>query len=168
MYTSLAAVSAPPGGVKQRSMSVVSTVSESHELFSRGLRFKLQEDLSRDAAQLSSKVTALRHGHVATTGKVLDKLIEDSRNPVPEAMLDEQDSLEERCANELDAIGRFLMAVVSQWKKYDIFFCLCKTAELMTVVGRMKSTTKRKRISMPFADFKTSWPGPMRKIPTAD
>jgi hypothetical protein len=91
--------------------------TDSPELHSRGLRFKIQEELSRDAVQLSSKITSLKHGSVTTMGKLLDKLIENSRNPVPESMLDEQDRVEEICANELDTVGRFLMVVMTQWKK---------------------------------------------------
>lgn len=93
------------------------SISESSDAMSRSMRFKLAEDLSRDAVQFSSRVTALRHGHVAASGKILDKLIDNSRKPVPESMLDEQDRLEEKCANELETIGKFTMFVVMQWKK---------------------------------------------------
>jgi hypothetical protein len=91
--------------------------SENSESMSRSTRFKLAEDLSRDAVQFSSRVTALRHGHVAASGKILDKLIDNSRKPVPDSMLDEQDRLEEKCANELETVGKFTMLVVMQWKK---------------------------------------------------
>lgn len=99
------------------SSSSDSTSSDSSEPMSRSARFKLAEELSRDAAQFSSRVTSLRHGHVAASGKVLDKLIDNSRMPVPDPMLDEQDRLEEKCANDLEAIGKFTMLVVMQWKK---------------------------------------------------
>lgn len=120
VYTSATAINIiNSDSLKPRSLSITTPPpSESPDLFSRGLRFKLHEDLSRDAAQLSSRVTTLRHGHVATTGRLLDKLIDDSRKPVPDAMLDEQDRLEEKCANELDSVGKFLMATVTQWKKW--------------------------------------------------
>ncbi|KDR83400.1 hypothetical protein GALMADRAFT_56704 [Galerina marginata CBS 339.88] len=87
--------------------------------FSRSARFKLAELLSRDAAQFSGKVTSLKHGKVTSAGKALDRLIDHSRRPVPEDLLDEQDRLEEKCINELDNIGKFTMALVMQWRKAD-------------------------------------------------
>lgn len=85
--------------------------------FSRGARFKLAEILSRDAAQFSGRVTALRHGKVAAAGKALDKLIDHSRKPVPEELLDEQDRLEEKSIGEMENISKFIMNMVMQWRK---------------------------------------------------
>ncbi|CAA7260213.1 unnamed protein product [Cyclocybe aegerita] len=87
--------------------------------FSRSARFKLAELLSRDAAQFSGRVTALKHGTVTAAGKALDKLIDHSRRPVPEELLDEQDRFEEKCINELETIGKFTMSLVMQWRKAD-------------------------------------------------
>jgi hypothetical protein len=86
--------------------------------FSRGVRFKIAEHLSRDAAQFSSRVTALRHGGIAAASKALDKLIDNSRKPVPDILLDEQDRLEEGAINEMENLGKFVMHVVMQWRKY--------------------------------------------------
>ncbi|KAF5369942.1 hypothetical protein D9758_001296 [Tetrapyrgos nigripes] len=98
--------------------SVSSEASINSPGFSRSTRFKLAELLSRDAASFGSRVTLLRHGPVAASGKVLDKLIDSSRKPVPEELLDEQDKVEERC-NEMEAIGKFAMNAVMQWRKAD-------------------------------------------------
>ncbi len=85
--------------------------------FSRTARYQLAETLSKDAAQFASRVTLLRHGPVASSGKALDKLIDDSRSPVPDPLLDEQDRIEDSCSNELESIGKFTMSVVMQWKR---------------------------------------------------
>ena len=98
--------------------SVASDLSVTSPAFSRSARFKLAEILSRDAAQFSGRVTSLRHGKVAAAGKALDRLIDQSRKPVPEELLDEQDRLEEKCIGELENIGKFTLALVMQWRKY--------------------------------------------------
>ncbi|KAI6047096.1 hypothetical protein EDC04DRAFT_2886920 [Pisolithus marmoratus] len=87
--------------------------------FSRSARFKLAEILSRDAAQIAGKISSLRHGRIASAGKALDKLIENSRKPVPEEFLDEQDKLEEKGINDMEDVGKFVMSVVTQWRKAD-------------------------------------------------
>ncbi|KAF7776341.1 hypothetical protein Agabi119p4_4734 [Agaricus bisporus var. burnettii] len=87
--------------------------------YSRSARFKLAELLSRDAAHFGSRVTTLRHGSIASAGKALDKLIDISRSPVPEELLDEQDRIEEKGINELEQIGKFAMSLVMQWRKAD-------------------------------------------------
>lgn len=98
-----------------------STLSDSRTIskLSRVTRFKQVELLSRDAAQFASRITALRHGRITAAGKVLDKLIDSSRKPVPEELLDEQDRLEERGIAEMEDVGRFAMDVVMQWRKSD-------------------------------------------------
>ncbi|KAF8974636.1 hypothetical protein BDZ97DRAFT_39997 [Flammula alnicola] len=87
--------------------------------FSRSARFRLAELLSRDAAQFSGRVTSLKHGKVMAAGKALDRLIDQSRKPVPEDLLDEQDRLEEKCITEMENIGKFTMNLVMQWRKAD-------------------------------------------------
>jgi hypothetical protein len=62
-------------------------------------------------------VTGLKHGTVNAAGKALDRLIDHSRKPVPDELLDEQDRLEEKCIHELEAIGKFTMSLVMQWRK---------------------------------------------------
>ncbi|KAI6034072.1 hypothetical protein BKA83DRAFT_4184535 [Pisolithus microcarpus] len=74
--------------------------------FSRSARFKLAEILSRT-------------GGIASAGKALDNLIENSRKPVPEELLDEQDKLEEKGISDMEDVGKFIMSVVTQWRKAD-------------------------------------------------
>lgn len=85
--------------------------------FSRSTRFRLAEMLSRDAAQFTGRVTSLRHGKVTAAGKALDKLIDQSRKPVPDELLDEQDRLEEKCISEMENVSKFAMNLVVQWRK---------------------------------------------------
>ncbi|CCL99169.1 uncharacterized protein FIBRA_01184 [Fibroporia radiculosa] len=112
-------------GLKRRNsvVSIASMASDSSALstpgFSRSSRFKLAEQLSRDAAQFASRVSSLRHSKISSAGKILDKLIDHSRRPVPDELLDEQDKLENKGINELEDIGKFIMSVVMQWKKAD-------------------------------------------------
>ncbi|KAG2152901.1 hypothetical protein DEU56DRAFT_970422 [Suillus clintonianus] len=87
--------------------------------FSRSARFKLAELLSRDSAQFAGRVSSLRHGKIAAAGKALDKLIDNSRRAVPEELLDEQDKLEDKGINEMEHIGKFVMNLVTQWRKAD-------------------------------------------------
>ncbi|TFK55868.1 hypothetical protein OE88DRAFT_1804656 [Heliocybe sulcata] len=103
------------------SMTSVHSDSSSPGLlsFSRGVRFKQGEILSRDAAQLISRLTTLRHGKIAAAGKALDKLIDTSRRAVPDELLDEQDRLEAKGITEVENLGKFTMGVVVQWKKAD-------------------------------------------------
>lgn len=88
---------------------------------SRSLRFKLAEILSRDAAQYASRIINLRHNKVTAAAKVLDRLIDISRKPVPEPILDEQDRIEDICGAELENVGKFAMTVVMQWKKLFLY-----------------------------------------------
>lgn len=98
-------------------ISVASDTSVSSAAFSRSARFKLAELLSRDAAHFAARVSTLRHGKIAPAGKALDKLIENSRKPVPDELLDEQDRLEEKGITDLEHIGKFVMNVIMQWRK---------------------------------------------------
>jgi hypothetical protein len=86
--------------------------------FSRSTRYKLAELLSHDAALFSGRLTTLNHGKVMAAGKTLDKLIDASRKPVPDEILDEQDRLEDKAIKELETIGKFALTVVMQWKRY--------------------------------------------------
>lgn len=89
--------------------------------FSRNARFKQAEALSREAAQFAGRISSLRHGKIAAAGKALDTLIDNSRKPVPDEILDEQDKLEEQGINGMEHVGRFIMSVVTQWRKYSRF-----------------------------------------------
>ncbi|KAH9853826.1 hypothetical protein C2E23DRAFT_727502 [Lenzites betulinus] len=110
----------------RRRNSTVSMASEASSAsmagYSRGARFKLSESLSREAAQFASRVSSLRHTKIALAGKALDKLIDESRKPVPDELLDEQDKLENEGITELEDIGKFVMQMVMQWKKADEFY----------------------------------------------
>ena len=101
--------------------SVASVASASSDTtaanMSRAARFKLAEVLSKDAAVLSTRISSLRHGKISATGKALDKLIDESRKPVPDIILDEQDRLENKGITEMEDLGQFVMNVVMQWKK---------------------------------------------------
>jgi hypothetical protein len=101
--------------------SVASVASASSDTaaanMSRAARFKLTEVLSKDAAILSTRISSLRHGKISAAGKALDKLIDESRKPVPDIILDEQDRLESRGITEMEGLGQFVMNVVMQWKK---------------------------------------------------
>lgn len=118
-----------PGRKRRNSVtSMMSVASESSyaptPAFSRSTRFKVAESLSHDAAHFSSRISSLRHTKIAGAGKVLDKLIDQSRRPVPDELLDEQDKLENRGINELEDLGKFVMHVIVQWKKC-LFPCYC-------------------------------------------
>ncbi|KAI0721923.1 hypothetical protein C8T65DRAFT_629665 [Cerioporus squamosus] len=115
-----------PERTPKRRGSIVSMTSESSRAsipgFSRGARFKLAEALSQEAAQFASRTSSLRHTRIALAGKALDKLIDDSRKPVPDELLDEQDKLENEGITEMEDIGKFVMQMVMQWKKADEFY----------------------------------------------
>ncbi|KAH9894215.1 hypothetical protein C8Q73DRAFT_694913 [Cubamyces lactineus] len=116
----------PGDSIPTRRNSVVSMASETSSAslagFSRGARFKLAEMLSREAAQFASRVSSLRHTKIALAGKALDKLIDDSRKPVPDELLDEQDRLENEGITEMEDVGKFVMQMVMQWKKADEYY----------------------------------------------
>lgn len=110
----------------KRKSSMVSLASSTSEsilpslALSRRDRFKLAERLSREAAYYSSRVSTLKHNKINAAGKALDSLIDASRKPVPDELLDEQDKLEDEGINNLQDIGKFIMSVVMQWKKYHL------------------------------------------------
>ncbi|KAK0468121.1 uncharacterized protein EV420DRAFT_1502983 [Desarmillaria tabescens] len=99
--------------------SIASENALSSPGFSRSVRFTQAEALSRDSAQFAGRVTALRHGNISAAGKILDKMIDHSRKPVPDQLLDEQDRLEEMGITQMEDIGKFVMKVVMQWRKAD-------------------------------------------------
>jgi hypothetical protein len=137
---------APQPSLRRRSstVSLASAASDSAIPslgISRSERFRLAELLSRDAAQFASRASSLRHSKIAAAGKALDKLIDESRKPVPDELLDEQDKLEDKGINEMEDIGKFVMNVVMQWKRY---FNLpkYKIVTLTTISGRMRFTSR--------------------------
>ena len=88
--------------------------------FSKTRRFRIAEQLMKDAASFTSRITTLRHNHVAPSARILDQIIDNSHSPVPETMLDEQDLVEDSCVKELESVGKFTMSLVMQWKKLVI------------------------------------------------
>ncbi|KAI1792964.1 hypothetical protein LXA43DRAFT_301235 [Ganoderma leucocontextum] len=130
VYESLEADDSSPGEhTPKRRGSMVSMMSVASETslasipgYSRGARYKLAESLSQEAARFASQTSSLRHTKIAGAGKALDKLIDDSRNPVPDELLDEQDKLENEGITEMEDVGKFLMQMVLQWKKADEFY----------------------------------------------
>ena len=111
--------------------------------FSRSARFKQAEALSREAAQFAGRISSLRHGKIAAAGKALDRLIDNSKKPVPDEILDEQDKLEEQGINEMEHVGRFIMSVVTQWRKYGGFSLSTCLKHPHIYVGLMNFTWKR-------------------------
>ncbi|KAF8592354.1 hypothetical protein K439DRAFT_1400097 [Ramaria rubella] len=125
-YTSPSPSPRPSSSLSMRRDSAASlasvssdTSSTSPSVFSRSTRYKLAEILSHDAALFSGRLTALNHSKVMTAGKTLDRLIDISRKPVPDTILDEQDRLEDKAIKEIETIGKFAMTVVMQWKRAD-------------------------------------------------
>lgn len=115
---------APAPALSRRSSatSLASETSSSYPSgFSRSARFKQAEALSREAAQFAGRISSLRHGKITAAGKALDKLIDSSKKPIPDELLDEQDKLEEQGISEMENVGRFTMGVVTQWRKYSHF-----------------------------------------------
>lgn len=125
------------------SASVHSEASISAPAFSRSTRFKLAENLAREAAAFSARISTLRHGSIASAGKVLDKLIEQSRKPVPEELLDEQDKLEEKGIADLENVGSFAMNVVMQWRKYVLIPATLVASSHYHGIGPTNSTSRR-------------------------
>jgi hypothetical protein len=126
VYDALPQAEGPaPAPTLSRRSSATSLASEMSSSFppgfSRSARFKQAEALSREAAQYAGRILSLRHGKIAAAGKALDKLIDHSRKPVPDELLDEQDKLEEQGISEMENVGRFIMGVVTQWRKYSRF-----------------------------------------------
>ncbi|KAI0265124.1 hypothetical protein BC834DRAFT_880220 [Gloeopeniophorella convolvens] len=107
-YDGLPQTEAPPPvpSVPSRRGSVASMASEhstsSSSGFSRSARFKLADALSREAAQFAGRISALRHGKA-----------------IPDELLDEQDKVEQQGMYDLDNVGKFIMNVVSQWRRSD-------------------------------------------------
>lgn len=105
--------------------SVASTTSTKSEnpitspAFSRAARYRLGEQISRDAALLSGRLSSMKHGKVVLAGKALDKLIDQSqRGPVPDVFLDEMDRVEAMAEKEMESIANFMMQLVMQWRRY--------------------------------------------------
>ena len=84
---------------------------------SRATRPRFSDALFKEAEALSTRISSLRDGDILAAGRTLDKLIDESRKPVPDTILNEQDWLEEKGIGEMEDLGQFVTNVVVQWKK---------------------------------------------------
>lgn len=100
----------------QESLGGSDTISEAFRLNNTS-RHTFADQITHECAMLSSAIISLRDGHVAASGKVLDEFIDASREPLPDAMLDEQERVKELCERDLASLGRFLQQTNVQWKK---------------------------------------------------
>lgn len=116
----------PPSHTLARRSSVVSLNSVSSDLslaapaLSRGARFKFADALSKEAKDLSNRVNALRHTLVQPAGKMVDKV--HAKRALPNEICDEQDLLDLKAGLEMEGVGKFLLALAMQWKKYISYF----------------------------------------------
>ncbi|RPD78032.1 hypothetical protein L226DRAFT_568996 [Lentinus tigrinus ALCF2SS1-7] len=96
-------------------------IEKETEVFDSG-SLRSSRNLPKEAAQFASRTSSLQHTKIALAGKALDKLIDNSRKPVPDELLDEQDKLENEGITEMEEIGNFVMQMVVQWKKTDEYY----------------------------------------------
>jgi hypothetical protein len=82
---------------------------------SKSANSKLADDLTREAGRFTTRIAAWKRNLVAPAGKTLDRMIE--KKEVPDAILDEQDRLED-ATRPIESTARFGMEVVAQWKKW--------------------------------------------------
>jgi len=115
--------SAPPSRLRLDSNASTSSISLANTLLppnslglSRSARYKLSEAYSREAASYASRILSFRNKWIVPSAAILDKLIETSRRPVPDQLLDEQDRIEDK-TNGMDGISKFPMQLIMQWKK---------------------------------------------------
>ncbi|EGO01684.1 hypothetical protein SERLA73DRAFT_158900 [Serpula lacrymans var. lacrymans S7.3] len=140
--------------VRRGSVASVTSMASDSSLgstqgFSRSARFKLAELLSKDAAQFAGKLSSLRHGKISGAGKALDKLIDHSRKPVPEELLDEQDRLEDKGINEMENVGKFILNVVMQWRKADEIYV--ETAKDLATAQNLLEEIETAKLNHPTA-----------------
>jgi hypothetical protein len=81
---------------------------------SKGMRPKMAEDLTREAGRYTTRIAAWKRNLIVPSGKAVDSMIE--KKEVPDAILDEQDKIEDN-TRPMEALSRFAMEVVGQWKK---------------------------------------------------
>jgi hypothetical protein len=74
----------------------------------------MAEDLTREAGRYTTRIAAWKRNFIVPSGKTLDSMIE--KKEVPDAILDEQDKIEDN-TRPMEALSRFAMEVVGQWKK---------------------------------------------------
>lgn len=117
---------------------------------SRGSRYKLAEDLTRESGRYSTRVAAWKRNFITPSGKALDRMIE--KKTVPDPILDEQDRLEDN-VRPLESMARFGMEVVSQWKKY-VYFLFVLSA-INSALGRMNYMANLKRTKEQLQPCKT-------------
>ncbi|KAK4701836.1 hypothetical protein P7C70_g4387, partial [Phenoliferia sp. Uapishka_3] len=101
------------------SSSISSNSSFTNSAMSRTMR---SEVLSLELAGQKSKIHSLVSASIPATAQRLDKLIDASPTPLPDAFLDFQDKLEEDTRNLTDGLGTFLADMVKQWRNADEVF----------------------------------------------
>lgn len=84
----------------------------------RNPRYRVVEDLTREAARFTTRIGAWKRNLIAPAGTTLDRMIEKEKKPIPDPILDEQDRLEND-AKPIDGLARFSMELVTQWKRAD-------------------------------------------------
>lgn len=82
------------------------------------------EVLSLSLASQKSAIHSLIQSVLPNTASILDKLIDTSPIPLPDAFLDEQEKLEESSKSLTEGLAGFLSATVTQWRHADeVFWC---------------------------------------------
>ncbi len=82
----------------------------------RNERRKLGEALLNQAKLIMSRVHSYKHELLPKSGGTLDRLIDTSSRKVPDALLDEQDKLENK-SMVFEGIDKFIPSLQAQWKK---------------------------------------------------
>lgn len=93
---------------------------------SRNPRYRVAEDLTREAGRFATRIAAWKRNLIGPAGKALDRMIE--KKPVPDPILDEQDRLENN-AKPVEGLGRFTMELVAQWKR-----CVSHTSRINSLL----------------------------------
>lgn len=83
--------------------------------------------LTLSLSQLLTHLSSLTSSHLPTTSTLLDKLIDTSPTPLPDAFLDEQDRLEAEVGRATKGLRGFAETLVKVWKTADeVFWSGCE------------------------------------------
>ncbi|GAA5968934.1 hypothetical protein JCM3765_002934 [Sporobolomyces pararoseus] len=133
---SLAPESIEPGSLS-KSLSISSITSSSSTSSSTSIRRRRLSSLSNHShsralrhqtlllslSSLKSHLHQLTSTHLATSSSLLDKLIDHSPEPLPDAFLDEQDKVEDTVKADFGVKGgdmsRWLEGRIEEWKRCD-------------------------------------------------
>ncbi|KDQ20724.1 hypothetical protein BOTBODRAFT_50789 [Botryobasidium botryosum FD-172 SS1] len=130
-YDNLQSADGPSQSTSTNAPSPSNMLASSTSLspLSRSVRFRHTEAMSREAASFASRVVLLKKEVIFPAGKVLDKMIENSRQAVPDAIMDEQDKLENN-GEAMNGLGKFALGVAMQWKAADEIYCELKNDQV--------------------------------------